>query len=460
MWTRLSNFLRWCRLKLCRFAKRYSPKTLFSRSMVILVTPLVLTLGIGLFVFFDRHWSTTTSNLINSLSGEVALVADIWDKTPQHADREALLDQAYEKLGLYVYHSQTKPQNSSTRLSLPGIHNTLEETLIHRLDGRPFIIRPYEKDGRDQIMISLSVKDGALNVIIPEKRLFSSTTYVFLLIMIGSGLLLSVVAVIFMRNQIRPVHRLAIVAEQFGKGIDAPFFRPRGAKEVRQAAQAFLEMRERIKRQIRQRTDMLSGVSHDLRTPLTRLKLQLAMLPDTQDTKDDIQAMQNDIQAMERMIQAYLDFAKDETMERALRCNIIDILNQSIHDATRQGLVVTHDRDQDALAMTVRPQAIRRVFANLLENARLYAGQVWITVNRLSRSIEIMIDDNGPGIPEELYDDVFKPFHRVDESRNQDIEGTGLGMTIARDIVQAHGGTISLGKSPYGGLRVLIWLPL
>lgn len=455
MWIKLINFLRWCKLKLFRLAKRYSPKTLFSRSMVILVTPLVLTLGIGLFVFFDRHWSTTTINLTNSLAGEIAMVSETWDKAPDQHTREALLARAFDTLGLYIYYTPEKAYTDSARLSLPGIHNALDQALRNKL-GRKFIIRPYKTDDKSQIIISVTVQDGVLNVIIPEKRLFSTTTYVFLLIMIGSGLLLSVVAVAFMRNQIRPVHRLAIVAEQFGKGIDAPFFRPSGAKEVRQAAHAFLEMRERIKRQIRQRTDMLSGVSHDLRTPLTRMKLQLAMLPENSDT----QAMQNDIQAMERMIKAYLDFAKDETMERSLRCNILDILHQCIHDSVRQGLIVTYDNDQDALAMSLRPQAMRRVFANLLENARLYADKVWITVNQLSRSVEIMIDDDGPGIPEELYEDVFKPFHRVDESRNQDIEGTGLGMTIARDIVQSHGGTISLGTSPYGGLRVTIWLPL
>lgn len=459
MLTRLRNSLRWCRLKFGRFAKRHSPQTLFSRSMVILVTPLVLTLGIGLFVFFDRHWSTTTSNLINSVTGEIAMITEMWDTTSDDATRQVLLQNANEKLGLAIYHSSRKTYAESARLSLPGIHNALEDALAKKLD-RAFSIRPHDQDGKDYIIIGVTVKDGALNVVLPAKRLFSTTTYVFLLIMIGSGLLLSIVAVIFMRNQIRPVHRLAIVAEQFGKGIDTPFFRPSGAKEVRQAAQAFLEMRERIKRQIRQRTDMLSGVSHDLRTPLTRLKLQLAMLPENDDTKTDIHAMQNDIQAMERMIQAYLDFAKDETMERSMRCNLIDILNQSVEDARRQGLHVTHDREQDALVMSLRPQAIRRVFANLLENARLYAGQVWLTVNHLSRSVEIILDDDGPGIPEDAYEDVFKPFHRVDPSRNQNIEGTGLGMTIARDIVQAHGGTISLGKSPFGGLHITIWLPL
>lgn len=459
MWTRLKNFLRWSRLKLGRFIKRYSPKTLFSRSMVILVTPLVLTLGIGLFVFFDRHWSTTTNSLIHSLTGEIALVTEIWDTIPDRETRDKWLDKAQDNLDLHIYHSPSKTYRYSENLALPGIQSTLHEALENKLE-RPFTIRPHKKDDKRFIIIGVKVKDGALNVILPEKRLFSTTTYVFLLIMIGSGLLLSIVAVIFMRNQIRPIHRLAIVAEQFGKGIDTPFFRPRGAKEVRQAALAFLEMRERIKRQIRQRTDMLSGVSHDLRTPLTRLKLQLAMLPEHDDTKNDLHAMQNDIQAMERMIQAYLDFAKDETMERSMRCNLIDLLHHCIHDAQRQGLQVTYDHEQEALGMNLRPQAIRRVFANLLENARLYAGHVWVTVNRLSRSVEIILDDNGDGIPPESYEDVFKPFHRIDESRNQNIEGTGLGMAISRDIVQTHGGTISLDKSPYGGLRVLIWLPL
>ena len=450
------TLLRVLKLRLQRGLKRHAPQTLFSRSMVILITPLVLTLGIGLFVFFDRHWSTTTSGLTNSLAGEIALITETWEREPIVENKTILLRLANQKLGLRIKAvSKTEAPLHTSKLQLPGINDALEKALKEKLH-RPFSIRSFHENDTQWVIITVPLKDGLLKITVPPKRLFSTTTYVFLLFMIGSGLLLSVIAVIFMRNQIQPVRKLAMVAEQFGKGIDAPRFKPKGAKEVRQAAQAFLEMRDRIKRQMRQRTDMLSGVSHDLRTPLTRLKLQLAMLPKNTDTE----AMQGDILVMEKMIKAYLDFAKDETIERSLRCNIIDLLQQCLQDSLRQGFNVTGDLDQEAIVMTLRPQAIARVFANLLENARLYAHKAWVTVNKLSRSVEIMIDDDGPGIPESKREDVFKPFHRMDEARNQDIEGTGLGLTISRDIVQSHGGTITLDNSPQGGLRVVIWLPL
>lgn len=450
----MTNFFRRIKLILKRVWRNTTPQSLLGRSMLILITPLVLTLGIGLFVFFDRHWSTTTTNLSSSLAGEIAIIAHAWEHDAAPDYHETLISMAKSKLGLNVKFSAADKLPRMRKFKLVGVNESLERALDEKLRNR-YSLKSYKDDDGQWVAITVAVPDGLLTFLVPPKRLFSTTTYVFLLFMVGSGLLLSLVAVIFMRNQIRPVHKLAIVAEQFGKGIDAPRFKPSGAKEVRQAARAFLDMRDRIKRQVRQRTDMLSGVSHDLRTPLTRMKLQLAMLPQNADTD----AMHGDIQAMEKMIKAYLDFAKGENIENSLRCNVMDLLNQCIQDTGRHGFPVHSEQDEGEIMMTVRPHALQRVFANILDNARLYAKECWVTVNRLPRSVEIVFDDNGPGIPAKSREDVFKPFHRIDASRNQDIEGTGLGLTISRDITQSHGGTITLETSPYGGLRVIVWLP-
>jgi two-component system osmolarity sensor histidine kinase EnvZ len=446
---------RWLLIKWQRFWKRTLPQTLFARSLLILVLPSILTICIGVFVFFDRHWTTTTFRLVDSLAGEVAMIAETWDRDMSPANHVHLIGMAQEKLGLDVRFREDKKMPRGKTPQIMGVSDAMLRSLDNKLD-RPFLFTSTSKTSTTGLIITLPVKDGLLDFYLPRKRLFSTTTYVFLLMMIGSGLLLSVIAVAFMRNQIKPVRKLAQVADQFGRGQDIMPFKPTGAKEVRQAAQAFLEMRDRIKRQIKQRTDMLSGVSHDLRTPLTRLKLQLAMLPKNTDTE----AMQADIAAMDKMIKAYLDFARDETLEYTLHCNLVDLLQQALNDAAKQGLKVEADLPDMPLMLTVRPQAMHRVFTNILDNMRLYADHGWLSVHKLSRSVEVIFDDQGPGIPAAQREDVFKPFHRLDASRNQDIEGTGLGLTIARDIVQSHGGTITLGDSPQGGLRVTLLLPL
>ncbi|MDB5478208.1 MAG: envZ 2 [Alphaproteobacteria bacterium] len=453
----LINRLRWTWLRLLRFWQRTLPQTLFGRSMLILVTPVVLTLGIGLFVFFDRHWSTTTTNLTSSLAGEIALIADGWEREKTPENHRRLIGLASSKLGFQVYFSflEKLPVLHDHNIPAAGsVNDTLEHALRQKSD---YLFSIHSVDGNTpMIIVNVAVSDGLLKFHVPRKRLFSTTTYVFLLFTIGSGLILSIIAVIFMRNQIRPVRRLALVAEKFGKGIDVPRYKPAGAREVRQAAMAFMDMQDRIKRQIRQRTDMLSGVSHDLRTPLTRLKLELALLPPDIDTK----AMQDDIAAMEKMIKGYLDFARSETLENSASRDLVALLRQSIEMQARQGLKITTRVEADEIMMTVRPHSLQRVFANILQNARLYASEAWVTVTCLSRSVEIVFDDNGPGIAPHLREDAFKPFHRIDASRNQNIEGTGLGLTIARDITQSHGGTITLDASPKGGLRVILSLPL
>ena len=273
--------------------------------------------------------------------------------------------------------------------------------------------------------------------------------------MVGTSLILFVVAMLFMRNQVRPIRRLAAAAESLGKGRDVPDFRPSGATEVRQAAAAFLEMRDRIKRQITQRTDLLSGVSHDLRTPLTRMKLQLAMLEDSSETDE----LKSDISEMEKMIEGYLAFARGEGGEVPSSVNLAALLREVVEGARRNGAAIEFETKGE-LDVTVRPDAFKRCLMNLIANAALYGDRLEIQATRRRDAIEITIDDNGPGIPEDLRKEVFRPFFRIDSSRNPETGGVGLGLTIARDVMHGHGGDITLADSPTGGLRAALRLPV
>jgi two-component system osmolarity sensor histidine kinase EnvZ len=318
----------------------------------------------------------------------------------------------------------------------------------------PFAI---DTDAPDEMVrIDVQLAEGVLQVLVPRQRLFSSTTYIFIMWMVGSSIVLFGVATIFMRNQVRPIRRLARAADSFGKGRDVPGFRPEGATEVRLAAAAFLQMRSRIKRQIGQRTEMLAGVSHDLRTPLTRMKLQLALLGDSREVDN----LASDVTEMEKMVEGYLAFARGEGAEQPLRANLGELLHDIVAQMDREsgGKIDLHLEQK--LVLPLRLEAIRRCLANLIGNAQSHAEHVKVSAGRRKNIVEIMIDDDGPGIPEAERDDVFKPFYRLDRSRSPDTAGTGLGLAIARDVARGHGGDIALEDAPGGGLRARLWLPV
>jgi two-component system osmolarity sensor histidine kinase EnvZ len=306
------------------------------------------------------------------------------------------------------------------------------------------------------IQVQVQLEKGALIITAPEKRLFSSSGYIFLLWMIGISTVLMLVAVLFMRNQIRPIKRLAIAADRFGKGREVPFFKLEGAREVRQAARAFLGMRERINRQIQQRTAMLAGVSHDLRTPLTRMKLQAEMMAES----DDVKALRSDINDMERMIDGYLQFARGEGDEVMERVDMMEILRRIESNYVRNGLDISIESKMQNFEIFLRPIAFERCMTNVISNAQKYATKVNVKVKSDDDFVYILVDDDGIGIDEDHYEDVFKPFFREDKSRNTKTGGVGLGLPIAKDIVLAHGGDITLDRSPQKGLRVIISLPI
>jgi len=442
-----------------RFIKDFLPRTLMGRSLLILVTPLFVVQVITVYIFFDRHWQKMGDRQAFSIAGEIGYIADQMDEAgvtevPQRLS--ALMGENLElatdfKAG-ETLRDVLRKNHDPFQSREDFITQTLAHALVAQVD-RPFFVS-VDRDEK-WVTVQVQLKKGVLVVALPERRIFSSSGYIVLLWMAGSSVILLVIAVFFMRNQVRPIRRLAIAAERFGKGRDVPFFKVEGAREVRQAARAFIDMKDRLRRQIQQRTAMLAGVSHDLRTPLTRMKLQLELMGDTPDTKD----LKTDIADMERMIEAYLQFARGEAGEEPVRTSLNDLIFRVAHGASREGEEVYFEAKQD-VSLLLRPVAFERCLTNLVTNALKYGHHAWIDVRKVGEMIEITVDDDGPGIPETLYEDVFKPFYRGESSRNSKTGGVGLGLPIAQDIVLAHGGQIWLDKSPKGGLRVLVDLPV
>lgn len=433
--------------------KRFVPRTLLGRSLLIIVTPLVLLQVVSTWVFYDRHYDTITKRLSEALAGEIAVVIEMINRDPRElqraqvfriARRSLVLDMELEKGGFLSGDAKS-----------PGygvLNQKLNKALSERF-GYPFVIDT--ESLAERVQIDVQLPDGVLRVLVPRKRLFSSTTYIFIMWMVGTSVILFGVAVFFMRKQVTPIQRLAQAAESFGKGRDVEGFKPEGALEVRQASAAFLQMRSRIKRQVQQRTDMLSGVSHDLRTPLTRMKLQLAMF----DPSGDVEDLKSDVTEMERMVEGYLAFARGEGTEQPQPTEIMTLLRDVVTQTRREGGIIDLHTEQD-ISLPLRREAIRRCFANLLVNAQRYGRHVSVRAGQRDQSVEVIVDDDGPGIPRERRKDVFKPFFRLDESRNQETGGIGLGLTIARDVIHSHGGELRLDEAPGGGLRVQVRLPL
>jgi two-component system osmolarity sensor histidine kinase EnvZ len=333
---------------------------------------------------------------------------------------------------------------------------TILETQLRRamlgLVRRPFSIDASRS--ADRVLIAVQLANGILAVDVPLSRLYTPTTYIFILWMVGSSLVLLCVAAVFLRNQVKSLRRLAAAAESFGKGRPVAFTKLEGALEVRQAAAAFIQMRNRIQRQIGQRTEMLAGVSHDLRTPLTRMKLALELM----DGEPAADGLKSDVAEMERLVNLYLDFARGEGTERPVDTDIALLIEDLAAASRRDGMPLLVDQPAE-LVVPVRPNSLRRCLANLIANARRYGQHVWLSSVSVEDGVDILVDDDGPGIPAAERDRVFQPFIRLDPSRNPATGGIGLGLTIARDVARSHGGDVRLETSPYGGLRARVHLP-
>lgn len=431
--------------------KRVLPKSLLGRSLLILVTPLVLLQVVSALIFFETHWSKVTLKMARTVAADIAVTIDLMHEFPDAHHQQWMFRRASD----LNFRLKTMPGKILENTTVQG-DNLGERMLIQAMNEyvrKPF--RLYPNMEARHMVIDVQLAHGVLRVIVSDKRLFSSTASVFVLWMVGTSLLLFGVATIFMRNQVRPIRRLARAADDFGKGRDSPKFKPEGATEVRQAASAFILMRDRLVRQIAQRTEMLAGVSHDLRTPLTRMKLQLAMMGDVEGADE----IKQDIDDMERMLGEYLAFARGEGEEKPITINLSEVLQDIVAKARRKGGRIDF-HCEGTILVAARRGALIRSLTNLLDNAMRYAQTVAVRLGERRESVEIVIDDDGPGIPEDKRKDVFKPFFRLDGSRNPVTGGVGLGMTIARDVVRAQGGDIELGDAPLGGLRVKIRLPL
>jgi len=436
-----------------RRIKSLMPTGLYARSLLIIIVPMVILQSVVAFVFMERHWNTVTRRLSSAVTQDIAALIDVYKSYPQDAEGSTLRRIARERLELVV---DFLP---GTDLPPPGpkpFFSLLDQALSREIGNR--IRRPFWIDtvGRSSLVeIRIKLDDTVMRVFARRSAAYASNSEIFLLWMVGTSLVLLTVAVLFLRNQIKPILRLADAAESFGKGREVPDFRPRGAREVRRASLAFIEMKRRVERTIEQRTTMLAGVSHDLRTILTRFKLELALLGDSAE----VDAMKKDVDEMGRMLEAYLAFARGDLGEQSAPTDMAVFLDELKADAERHGhkaSVVFHGHP----IVTVRPAAFKRCIANLVSNAARFAPSIAITGHRDHRWLTVTVDDDGPGIAPAMREEVFKPFMRLDDARNQDEGGTGLGLAIARDIARSHGGDITLGDSPLGGLRASVRVPV
>jgi len=431
--------------------KRVLPRTMFGRSLLLIVIPLVLVQIIAAWVFYLRHWETVSYRLCSDVAGDIGMAIGALSHaaTPDETARALNTASALTDIDFSVAPGQLLPPPSPPHGTL--LESQLEQTLAERV-ARPFWLD--DVSDPDQVLIKVRLAGAVLTANVPRKRLYTSTTYIFMMWMVGSSLILASVAAIFLRNQVKSLRRLAAAADGFGKGRPVAFSKLEGALEVRRTALAFFQMRDRIQRQARQRTEMLAGVSHDLRTPLTRMKLALELL----GVDPAVEEVKSDVIEMERLVDLYLDFARGEGTEAPVDTDIALLLDEVAAAARRDGTPLSLTTPGE-IVLPVRPNALRRCLANLIANARQYGDHIWLTGSRVADGVDILVDDDGPGIPEKDRDRAFQPFVRLDASRSPATGGSGLGLAIARDVARGHGGDVQLETSPRGGLRARVHLP-
>src|SRR5712671_186734 len=432
--------------------KSWMPTGLYARALLIMIVPMVVLQTVVAFVFMERHWNTVTRRLSAAVVQDIASLIDVYKGYPQDKDR-AQLRRIGQRLQLVV---DFLPVGDMPPPGPKPFFSLLDQTLSKQLGQQ--IAKPFWIDtvGRSNLVeIRIQLDDAVMRIFAQRSAAYASNSEIFIFWMLGTSSILLIVSVLFLRNQIKPILRLADAAESFGKGREVPNFRPRGAREVRRAAQAFLEMKSRIERSIEQRTAMLAGVSHDLRTILTRFKLELALIGDS----PEVDGMRKDVDEMSGMLEDYLAFARGDSGEHAQPTDMALALEELRSDAERNGHAATVSF-HGLPVVTVKPAAFKRCLANLVSNAARHARAISITGHRDHRYLTVTVDDDGPGIPPAMREEVFKPFLRLDDARNQDEGGTGLGLAIARDIARSHGGDITLGDSPMGGLRAAVRIPV
>jgi len=459
-WRKLVGENSWPRIALARLLHAFgelAPKGLYARALIIIIAPIVLLESVVAFTFMERHWSQVTRRLSEGMARDMAALVDMYESSTGKDDIAQLIDIGQNRFGLSV--AVLPSGNLSTPQPKP-FFDLLDRALSDEIRAqvkRPFWIDTVGQSRHVEIRVKLD--QAILRFVAPRGQAYASNSHIFLIWMVGTSVVLLTVAILFLRNQIRPVLRLAEAADAFGKGrAFPPEFRPRGAREVRQAAQAFLEMRERIRHHVEQRTTMLAGVSHDLRTVLTRFKLELALLRES----PEIQALKNDVNEMQHMLEDYLAFAKGDGGEEAAPANVGELLGEVQEETEYLGtpIELRMRQPKHELVLPLKRQAFKRAVTNLVTNAARFGNIVIIRAAADETWLRIEVDDDGPGVPPAERDNVFRPFYRLDHARNQDAGNSGLGLAIARDIARSHGGDIALGVSSMGGLRATMRVPL
>ena len=434
---------------LSSYIKKLLPKRLFYRALLIVATPIIILQIIISIVFFDSLWIKTNKGMTRALIGEIKFFIDAYENEEYEKGNLIRLFKEHHNFNVKFQTFGDIPETDMERWFSP-MDRTLRRELKNKFKNYWFDTTTY----KELIELKIEYLNGYFEFLIPKNRVTNTSARLFALWITFPAFLLITIALIFLKNQTRPIINLAKASEKFGRGEDVEEFRPSGALEIRQAGFEFERMRKRILRHLNQRSEMLSGISHDLRTPLTRLKLQLAMLKQ----KDISEKMSKDIDEMEKMLNDYLQFAKTQSQESTASVNLNKLFNLIKKEFDNAN--ISYNDNNVHVEMEGRPTALKRSFENIIQNALTYGKDVFINVQKGNKKVIIMIEDNGPGIPEDQYKNVFKPFFRLDQSRSLNKSGVGLGLAIVEDIINSHGGNVQLGKSKYNGLLVKISLPL
>ena len=436
-------------IPLMKTLKKIFPNGLYTRSLIIIIAPIVVLQTILTFVFLERHWELVTKKLSSSVVSEIGMIIEMQKRIDQNVISSFAKEFYDIKINFYPN------QKISSEKNIPNtiVEKTLNEEIIKRLNSKPLIKDfPEEK----KVIIKILNDTGFIEFIVPRRNVYATNSHIFLVWMVISSILILSIAILFLRQQIKPIEKLAKAAESFGMGKKIKNFKPSGASEVRKAADAYIKMQERIEKFIEQRTLMLAGVSHDLRTPLTRIKLQLEMLSKSKENEE----LLKDVNEMQYMLETYLDFSQTVSSEENSIVNINKMIDEIIETSQEKDKSIIFKSSKiDQINYTCKYIALKRCIINLLNNAKAYGDEAVIKLSENDKEILINIEDNGPGINEKDYEKALKPFQRLDSSRNQNIAGSGLGLSISQDIIKTIGGNINLSKSSLGGLKVSVLLP-
>ena len=432
-----------------KFIKKLLPKQLFYRGLLIVATPIIILQITILIVFFDSLWIKTNKGMTRSLVSEIVTIIDIYNNE-SHYNKQMVTDLYNQNFNFSVrfLENEKLPDIKVERWFSP-MDRTLRRELKPKFNEYWFNTMTH----KEIVDLRIKFRDGVLQIFFPKGRIQASSIRIFSLWITLPAFLLILVAMIFLKNQTRPIIKLAEASEKFGRGEDVEEFRPSGALEIRKAGYEFDRMRKRIIRHLNQRSEMLSGISHDLRTPLTRIKLQLALIKDMEISKK----LSGDVDEMEKMLNEYLQFSKSTFSDKTETFDISELIKSTVKKY--ENADISLDQPEKTI-FTGRKNLIQRCLNNLIDNALKYATKVKVKLEKIRKTIVIIIEDDGPGIPASEYENVFKPFYKIDKGRSEAKSSVGLGLSISSDIIRSHGGTIELRKSETGGLKVMISLPV